>query len=307
MEFVSLNGFSVGEVDFKADFEEAKAFVLRRFDRICYLHKIVDFDRVENLLGLDEQLEILRANTDSFLSGKDALNVLAWGARGCGKSSCVKRVLGEFLGVWEAQAKDAQSHTTTKNTKSTKTSRKILSPLRVIELDSKDILLLPLLFDSLRTKPYKFIIFCDDLSFRIGQSEYKSIKSVLEGSLESRAKNILLYATSNIRKLIENAGADHSPEHSIVQEELSFSDRFGLQIGFYDFGTSEYLACVEEYLTHTNGIKKLDLRAQQLDEASKIARQKALNFAAKMGSKNARIAKDFALLVANGVEKIDKI
>ena len=299
MEFFSLNGFE------EVDFEETKAFALRRFEGVCYLHRIVDFDRVENLLGLDEQLGILRANTASFLSGKDALNVLAWGARGCGKSSCVKRVLGEFLGIWEA--KDAQSHTTTKATKTSRSTPSKSSPLRVIELDSKDILLLPLLFDSLRTKPYKFIIFCDDLSFRIGQSEYKSIKSVLEGSLESRAKNILLYATSNIRKLIENAGADHSPEHSIVQEELSFSDRFGLQIGFYDFGTSEYLACVEEYLANIKGAKKLDLRAQQLDEASKIARQKALNFATKMGSRNARIAKDFALLVANGVEKIDKI
>lgn len=299
MEFFSLNGFE------EVDFEEAKAFVLRRFEGVCYLHRIVDFDRVENLLGLDEQLGILRANTASFLSGNDALNVLAWGARGCGKSSCVKRVLGEFLGIWETKAPQNLD-----NTKATKISHSTLSQsttLRVIELDSKDILLLPLLFDSLRTKPYKFIIFCDDLSFRIGQSEYKSIKSVLEGSLERRAKNILLYATSNIRKLIENAGADHSPEHSIVQEELSFSDRFGLQIGFYDFGTSEYLACVEEYLANIKGVKKLDLRAQQLDEASKIARQKALNFAAKMGSKNARIAKDFALLVANGVEKIDKI
>lgn len=307
MEFFLPNGFSFGEVDF----EEAKAFALRRFEGACYLHRIVDFDRVENLLGLDEQLGILRANTASFLSGKDALNVLAWGARGCGKSSCVKRVLGEFLGIWETKTTksldNTKTPTTTKTTKISHSTPSQSTTLRVIELDSKDILLLPLLFDTLRTKPYKFIIFCDDLSFRIGQSEYKSIKSVLEGSLERRAKNILLYATSNIRKLIENAGADHSPEHSIVQEELSFSDRFGLQIGFYDFGTSEYLACVEEYLANIKGVKKLDLRAQQLDEASKIARQKALNFAAKMGSKNARIAKDFALLVANGVEKIDKI
>lgn len=299
MEFFSPNGFE------EVDFEEAKAFALRRFEGVCYLHRIVDFDRVENLLGLDEQLGILRANTASFLSGKDALNVLAWGARGCGKSSCVKRVLGEFLGIWETKA--PQSLDNTKATKISHSTPSQSTTLRVIELDSKEILLLPLLFDTLRTKPYKFIIFCDDLSFRIGQSEYKSIKSVLEGSLERRAKNILLYATSNIRKLIENAGADHSPEHSIVQEELSFSDRFGLQIGFYDFGTSEYLACVEEYLANIKGVKKLDLRAQQLDEASKIARQKALNFATKMGSKNARIAKDFALLVANGVEKIDKI
>lgn len=299
MEFFLPNGFE------EVDFEEAKAFALRRFEGVCYLHKIVDFDRVENLLGLDEQLGILRANTASFLSDKDALNVLAWGARGCGKSSCVKRVLGEFLGIWKT--KTTKSLDNTKATKISHSTPSQSTTLRVIELDSKDILLLPLLFDTLRTKPYKFIIFCDDLSFRIGQSEYKSIKSVLEGSLERRAKNILLYATSNIRKLIENAGADHSPEHSIVQEELSFSDRFGLQIGFYDFGTSEYLACVEEYLANIKGVKKLDLRAQQLDEASKIARQKALNFAAKMGSKNARIAKDFALLVANGVEKIDKI
>lgn len=301
MEFFSLNGFDFGEVNF----EEAKAFALRRFEGVCYLHRIVDFDRVENLLGLDEQLGILRANTASFLSDKDALNVLAWGARGCGKSSCVKRVLGEFLGIWEA--KTPQNLDSSKTTETSHSTISQSPTLRVIELDSKDILLLPLLFDSLRAKPYKFIIFCDDLSFRIGQSEYKSIKSVLEGSLERRAKNILLYATSNIRKLIENAGADHSPEHSIVQEELSFSDRFGLQIGFYDFGTNEYLACVEEYLASIKGAKKLDLRAQQLDEASKIARQKALNFAAKMGSKNARIAKDFALLVSNGVEKIDKV
>ncbi|MGX3045446.1 DUF815 domain-containing protein [Helicobacter sp. T3_23-1056] len=295
----------------EVDFEAHKAFVLRRFDSFCYLHSIRDFDKVENLIGLEEQVEILRANTASFLSDKSALNVLAWGARGCGKSSCVKQVLGEFLEINSAIKTER-----TKNDKSLKSFYP--KSLRVIELDSKDILLLPLLFDMLRDKPYKFIIFCDDLSFRAEQNEYKSIKSVLEGSLEARAKNILLYATSNIRKLIQNAGADNTPEHSIVQEELSLSDRFGLQIGFYDFGVRQYLECVETFL-QKEGIKGIDFfntnnlsdtsnnpNEENLNEISKIARQKALNFATKMGSKNARIAKDFALLVANGVENLRK-
>ena len=301
----------------EVDFEAHKAFVLRRFDSFCYLHSISDFDKVENLIGLEEQVEILRANTASFLSGKSALNVLAWGARGCGKSSCVKQVLGEFLGIYNTNKQQ--------NNKNDKTLESFYpKSLRVIGLDSKDILLLPLLFDALRDKPYQFIIFCDDLSFRAEQNEYKSIKSVLEGSLEARAQNILLYATSNIRKLIQNAGADNTPEHSIVQEELSLSDRFGLQIGFYDFGTKQYLECVETFL-QKEGITGLDLSNPQhlndnnlsgylssnineknLNEVSKIARQKALNFATKMGSRNARIAKDFALLVANGVENLHK-
>ena len=306
-----------GDTDFarllEVDFDECKAFVLRKFDSFCYLHRIREFDKVENLIGLEEQVEILRANTASFLSGKSALNVLAWGARGCGKSSCVKQVLGEFLGIYDAS--DTQR---SKNHKSIDSFDS--TALRVIELDSKDILLLPLLFDMLRDKPYKFIIFCDDLSFRAEQNEYKSIKSVLEGSLEASAKNILLYATSNIRKLIQNAGADNTPEHSIVQEELSLSDRFGLQIGFYDFGTKQYLECVETFL-QKEGITGLNLsspqhlndsklseenRKENQNEISNIARQKALNFATKMGSRNARIAKDFALLVANGVENLHK-
>lgn len=279
----------------EVDFSVCKAFVLRRFEAFCYFHHIVEFDKVEHLIGLDEQLEILRTNTASFLAGKNALNVLAWGARGCGKSSCIKRILGEFLGLYEDKSL-------------AKSREDSCNLLRVLELDSKDILLLPLLFDVLRNQPYKFVIFCDDFSFRAGQSEYKSIKSVLEGSLEARAGNILLYATSNIRKIIENAGADNTPEHSIVQEELSFSDRFGLQIGFYDFGTREYLACIEEFLAQVElkciGKGELDLQCENLNDISKNIRQKALNYATKMGGKNARIAKDFANLIANGIEKI---
>ena len=255
---------------FYVDWEKQKAFVLRRIDSFCYLHTITQFDTIPPLLGIQDQAQKLAANTMAFLEKKEALHALLWGARGCGKSSLVKATLLPHL------------HSG--------------NNLRVLELDSKDILLLPLVFDTLRLlHAYRFIIFCDDLSFRIGDDSYKSIKSVLEGSLEARADNILIYATSNIRRIVESSDLDSPKDSPIIQEELSFSDRFGLQIGFYDLGTREYLECVGHFLGDATMLTSQDLASPH------PLRQEALNFVTKMGGRNARIAKEFVISYQRGL------
>ncbi|STQ85164.1 DUF815 domain-containing protein [Helicobacter fennelliae] len=240
------------------------AWVFRRFEQHYYMHPISDFDTTcQRLVGVDEQMYVLESNTQAFLSGKPALNALLWGARGCGKSSVVKAVILKHL---------------------------FTSPLRVIELDTKDILILPLLLDMVRQKrEYKFIIFCDDLSFYAEEKSYKSIKSVLEGSFEKWADNVLIYATSNIRRILEDQSTDLSPQHSIAHETLSFSDRFGLQIGFYDLGTDEYLAIVASFLSDISSHLSLDA----LLEPENPIRLQALAFATQVGNRSARTARDF--------------
>ncbi len=251
---------------FNINWEATKVVVFRKFEQYHYFHQILDFDIMPKLIGVESQMQALDANTQAFLRGENALNALLWGARGCGKSSVVKNVLGKYLFV---SANDSS----------------LGSFLRVIEIDSKDILFLPILFDKLREKVrYKFAIFCDDLSFRTNQNDYKSIKSVLEGSFESPAKNIIIYATSNIRRILEKAGEELSPQDSITQEELSLSDRFGLQLGFYDFGTDQYLQSVEFFL-HS----KPQGASLHIDSI----RQEALNFATQIGNRSARSAKEF--------------
>lgn len=276
---------------FQADWHTHKAYILRTFQHHCYLHAISEFGEAGELIGIDSQRAQLSANTQAFAQGKDALHALLWGARGCGKSSLIKATLMPYLTNGDV--------------------------LRVLEIDSKDIALLPMVFDALRAqKTYRFVVFCDDLSFRAGDSTYKSLKSTLEGSLESRAQNIIVYATSNIRKILESAGADHSPEHSITQEELSLSDRFGLQIGFYDLGAQEYLSYVAHFLQEKIALANApiittkyehpitaDIAKSLLEaESPNALRQHALNFATQMGGRNARIARDFVISLCNNIE-----
>lgn len=238
-----------------------RAYIIRVFAGEFCLRTITDFGEMPRLFGIESQARVLQENTSAFLAGKQALHALLFGARGCGKSSLIKATLLPHL-------LDSNS------------------PLRVLELDSKDICLLPLVFDSLRNLPYRFIIFCDDLSFSQEDPTYKSLKSTLQGSLEASASNILLYATSNLRRLLESSSlhaGNLTPSNEIIQEELALSERFGLQIGFYDIGTQEYL----EHIAHI-------LDDKSFLEESSTSRQSALNFATKIGGRNARIAEEFA-------------
>lgn len=264
---------------FNTNWQENYAAVFRSFKDCVYLHPVSEFDKdVQDLLGLEEQICALDSNTLAFLEGKSASNALLWGARGCGKSSVVKFVLQKYL---------------------------FKSNLRVIELDSKDILVLPLMLDVLREKKdYRFIIFCDDFSFHANQKDYKSIKSTLEGSLEKWAQNVLIYATSNIYRILENDSIDLSPEHSKVEESFAFGDRFGLRIGFYTLGTQEFLQILSLFLQKAKEQNQIALDSSEialeslLKPTNKI-RLEALNFATKSGTRNARVARDFVRLYAN--------
>lgn len=254
-------------MNFFCNWEEIKACVFRNYDN-GYFHPIKDFDKVDlkTLFGLNEEIEKIQKNTLAFLENKIASNVLLWGARGCGKSSIIKGVMAKFL--YE------ETHKANK--------------LRLIEIEKKDISILPFLMDHIREIDYRFIIYCDDLSFELGDDSYKSLKSALEGSLEKTPSNVLMYATSNRRHLIaeqEKIGEIH--QNDVFDEIISLSDRFGLSLGIYTLGAEEYL----------NIVKSFCQNSQEFDSI----KQKALNYATIKGNRSGRSAREFYKLYKNGI------
>lgn len=216
----------------------------------------------DDLIGIETQKTELIKNTLRFLKGKPSNNVLLWGARGTGKSSLIKALLNTY----KEQG------------------------LRVMEIDRDDLDDLIEISEMIRDLPYKFIIFCDDLSFEEGEKGYKGLKRILEGSIEAPPDNIKIYATSNRRHLIteyhrDNEGTSVGKDGEIhygdsVEEKISLSDRFGLWLSFYHGSQSDYLAVVDSYFKEYDGDR---------DELH----QKALQFAQSRASKSARTAKQF--------------
>jgi predicted AAA+ superfamily ATPase len=181
------------------------------------------FDMNE-LVGIDDIRDEVLRNTEQFVASYPANNVLLWGERGCGKSSLVKGLLKPFA------------------------SR----GLRIVELKRWDILALPQIIAQLRGAPFRFILFCDDLSFDEGEGDFRALKTLLDGDIEERPGNILIYATSNRRHLMPEHMSDNSADSEIhpeeaVGEKLALSDRFGLSLGFYAFDQDEYLAVIRRY------------------------------------------------------------
>lgn len=226
-----------------------------------YLHPIQDFNTFDlrDLIGIDEQKEMLLKNTESFLSNNGGLNVLLYGPRGCGKSTLARAVFTHFLN----------------------------NGLKIIQVFTQDIAIIPVLLDSMRIQPYKFIIFCDDLSFEEGDTSYKALKVVLDGSIEKIPSNILIYATSNRKHIIPeyendnlNVAIVNKEMHfaDAVEERISLSDRFGLIIPFYKITSEEYLRIVGMYFN---------------EDLSEDLRNKALNYATKKGQRSGRVAYDF--------------
>jgi predicted AAA+ superfamily ATPase len=220
----------------------------------------------DDLQEVDTQKQRFARNLAQFVSGKTANNVLLSGARGTGKSSLVKAGL---------HAHAAQG-------------------LRLIEVDKADMIDLPDLIELVSTRPERFVVFCDDLSFDEGESGYKALKSILDGTVSAAGDNVMIIATSNRRHLLPEYHSDNQTyKHTadgelhpgeMVEEKISLSERFGLWISFYPFTQDEYLAIVAQWLQH------FGLPAGVMD----AARPEALIWALERGSRSGRVAYQFA-------------
>lgn len=219
-----------------------------------------------DLKEIDIQKEKIRRNTEQFVLGHSANNVLLTGARGTGKSSLVRACLNTY---------SAQG-------------------LRLIEVDKSDLIDLPDMVDILAQRPEKFIVFCDDMSFEHGEPGYKALKSVLDGSVSQTSANVLIYATSNRRHLLpeymsENLTYQHTESGEVhpgegVEEKISLSERFGLWVSFYPFTQDEYLTIVAQWLD-----------ALGVPEAKRSRfREEALIWSLERGSRSGRVAWQFA-------------
>lgn len=215
--------------------------------------------------GVDRVRDILVDNTQRFANGLPANNVLLWGTRGMGKSSLVKA-----------------AHA------SVNFERKPDEPaLKLIEIHREDIDSLPRLLSILKTSPYRFILFCDDLSFDHDDTSYKSLKAALEGGVEGRPENVVFYATSNRRHLlprdmIENERSTAINPHEAVEEKVSLSDRFGLWLGFHKCSQDEYLEMINGYASHY----RINVGEDELH-------RDALEWSTTRGSRSGRVAWQF--------------
>ncbi|MBN8995782.1 MAG: ATP-binding protein [Rhizobiales bacterium] len=219
------------------DFEAADAFVWQPAGRRLQPVRRVNRVDIGLLKGIDRARDILTDNTERFAKGLPANNVLLWGARGMGKSSLVKSAHA---------AVNAAGGT----------------PLKLVEIHREDIETLPDLMAAVRGSKYRFILFCDDLSFDHDDTSYKSLKAALEGGVEGRPDNVAFYATSNRRHLLprdmmENERSTAINPGEAVEEKVSLSDRFGLWLGFHKCSQDEYLAMVRGYVGHF-GLKIAD-------------------------------------------------
>ena len=222
--------------------------------------------QLSDLQNIDVQKEKIARNTEQFVSGRTANNVLLTGARGTGKSSLIRACLHSYAP----------------------------QGLRLIEVDKADLTDLPDIVDVVAARPEKFIIYCDDLSFEEGEPGYKAMKSMLDGSVSAATANVLVYATSNRRHLLPEYMTDNLAQQKsengeihpgeVVEEKISLSERFGLWVSFYPFSQDEYLRVVAQWLS-----------ALGMDEVViEAAKPEALVWALERGSRSGRVAHQFA-------------
>ena len=218
------------------------------------------------LKEIEPQKEKIQRNTEQFVNSLPANNVLLTGARGTGKSSLIRACLHTYA---------AQG-------------------LRLIEVDKADLTDLSDIVETVSDRPEKFIIFCDDLSFEDGESGYKALKSILDGSVAATTPNVLIYATSNRRHLLpehmkDNLSYTHTDDGEVhpgevIEEKISLSERFGLWVSFYPFSQDEYLTIVAQWLS--------SFRVEPA--AIQAAKPEALVWALERGSRSGRVAYQFA-------------
>lgn len=243
------------------DWSGTRAAIWRH--RQGYLRPVQQIDPValEQLLGIESQRSVLLENTSRFLRGEPANNALLWGSRGTGKSSLIKAVFNHYTDT----------------------------PLRLVQVDKQGLEDLPELTDHLSEQPYRFILFCDDLSFDDGDAGYRELKSLLEGSIELPPENVRVYASSNRRHLLPEYMADNQATQVVntelhysdaVEEKISLSDRFGLSLSFYSINQQEYLQIVDYLFGTTAG-------------ASAELHKLAIQFATGKGVRSGRVARQF--------------
>lgn len=218
------------------------------------------------LVGINRARDTLLDNTRAFARGLPANNALLWGARGMGKSSLVKAIHGALRGEG--------------------------FDLKLVELAREDLPSIPRLLALLRAAPYRFVLFCDDLSFDAGDQHYKSLKAVLDGGIAGRPENVVLYATSNRRHLMPRDMIENEAQAAIhateaIEEKVSLSDRFGLWLGFHPCDQDEYLAMIAGYL-----------RAYGMDIPQEDWRGAALEWQITRGARSGRVAWQFFCALA---------
>ena len=250
------------------EWDQAVAFRWRTRQGRGYLQAVQGRSTIsmDDLQNIDRQKDAIDRNTRQFVANRPANNVLLTGARGTGKSSLIKACLNAYA---------AQG-------------------LRLIEVDKDDLHDLGDIVDMVGTRPERFIIFCDDLSFENGESGYKALKVALDGSIAAQSDNVLIYATSNRRHLLpeyqkDNESYRHSDDGEIhpgevIEEKISLSERFGLWVSFYPFKQDDYLSIVAHWLQHFGNT------TAQVE----AARGDALVWALERGSRSGRVAFQFA-------------
>ncbi|MEJ3667434.1 ATP-binding protein [Stutzerimonas stutzeri] len=253
------------------DWEHTLAARWQRDGRSGYLAPLeVNLDlRLDDLIGIDRQRDLLAANTQQFVDGLPANHVLLWGARGTGKSSLIRALLAEYAG----------------------------RGLRLIEIERDHLADLPRVVELLSGHRQAFVLFCDDLSFEAGEGDYRVLKSVLDGSLERAPENVLLYATSNRRHLVPERQSDNENWQMVdgelhpneaVEDKIALSDRFGLWLSFYPFSQQHYLSVVRHWIDSLAGKARLQW---DWDEALE---KDAIRWATGRGNRNGRCAYQYA-------------
>lgn len=258
---------SVAEIDWSL----CHAANWRRHSFSGYLEAVDSIEQIalDDLLGIEEQKQIVEENTRQFLADYPANNTLLWGTRGTGKSSLIRAMLNHYAP----------------------------QGLRIVQVDKNDLIHLPDIVDSIKRLPYRFIIFSDDVSFEVGESSYKMLKSALDGSVYAPPDNILIYVTSNRRHLLpefetDNRGAmlvNNEMHHGeAIEEKISLSGRFGLWVGFHPFSQDQYITVTQQWVT------KLYAKQGSLLAWSDAAKAAAIQWAYDKGDNSGRIAYQFA-------------
>ena len=255
----------------KIDWAECHAANWRRHSFSGYLEPIHSIEGIhlDDLLGIDKQKWAVEENTRQFLAGLPANNILLWGTRGTGKSSLVRAMLRSYAP----------------------------QGLRVIQVDKDDLVHLPDIVDEVKGQPYKYIIFSDDVSFEVGESSYKMLKSALDGSVYAPPENVLIYVTSNRRHLLPEYESDNRGAMMVegeihhgeaVEEKISLSGRFGIWVAFHPFTQDQYLEVVKQWVGKLCRKKDAELAW------TKEAQDEAILWSQKKGDRSGRIAYQFA-------------